>query len=340
MHARARRAARSPPIVEHDAPDLPDPDMVPIFARMAALAPGRPPSHLIGTRAFRERMEADARARAGTAPPMAVVTDVTIPGGVRGTVPARLYRPNVVDGTPRPALAYLHGSGWVGGSLESHDHVARWLASLAGTTVIAIDHVLAPEHPFPAPIEDCAAAIGWLRSDASAALGLDGARLGVVGDSAGGNLALASALALRDAGRPLPRVIASNYGVLTADLDTPSHRAFGDGRFGLSTAAMAWYWAQYAGADPAVRMHPWACPVAADPRGLPPVVLAGAGLDPLRDDSRRCAAAFAAAGHEVDFAEDRGLPHGHLHHAAAVPAARRSLARVARACVARLVDAG
>lgn len=326
--------------MEHDTADRPDPDMVPVFARLAELAATRPPNHRITPAAFRARMEADARVRAGSAPAIEVVTDVTIPGGTLGTVRARLYRPGAADDAPRPALAYLHGSGWIAGSLDSHDHVARWLARLADTTVVAIDHALAPEHPFPVPVADCAAAIGWLRSADSAAIGVDGERLGVIGDSAGGNLAIAAALALRDAGRPLPRVLGTNYAVLDHDLDTGSHRAFGDGRFGLSTTAMAHYWTQYVGPDPQARRHPWASPVGADLRGLPPVVIAGAGLDPLRDDSRRFAAALAAAGRPVSFDEDPGLPHGHLHHAATVPAVRRSLARTARACTARLAEPG
>jgi acetyl esterase len=241
-------------------------------------------------------------------PAVARIAEHRLPGPA-GPLRLRLYDPADVmpDG---PAILYIHGGGWVICSLDTHDGVCRRLANAAGLRVLSLDYRLAPEHPFPAPVEDCVVASLWL-SQHGAELGVDASRLALAGDSAGANLALASCIALRDRGHPLPRAAALIYGVYSADNDTPSHRAFGGGQYILSTPTMRWFWGQYV-ADPYQRNHPLAAPLHADLSGLPPLYVSAAELDPLRDDSDRLAGRLAAAGVDFDYRLWRGVTHACL----------------------------
>ena len=196
---------------------------------------------------------------------------------------------------------------------------SRWSAS---------GYRLAPEHPFPAPLEDCVAAVRWLAAQGRD-WGIDPDRLVIAGDSAGANLSLATLLALRDAGEQPLRGAALVYGVFAPDHDTPSHLAYGgDNRYFLSTAEMEWFWGHYvpAGTD---RRTPLAAPLYADLAGLPPLYLTAAEYDCLRTDSEQLAYRLALAGQPHEFRLWRGMIHACLHMAGNVEAMRAEIDHLA-----------
>lgn len=258
-------------------------------------------------------------------PDVAHVRNLTIPGPA-GPMRLRLYEPAGI-GPTSPGVLYIHGGGWVICSLDTHDGVCRRLANASGLRIASLDYRMAPEHPFPAPLDDCMAAASWLMASGRD-LGIDPERFGLAGDSAGGNLALATLLALRDRGQALPRTAALIYGAFSADLDSPSHRAFGGGEYVLSTPTMHWFWDHYV-PNPEQREEPLVSPLKADLRGLPPLYLSAAELDPLRDDSERMAARLALAGVDFDYRLWRGVCHACIMMSRMLPAADLQIGQVA-----------
>ena len=234
-----------------------------------------------------------------------------------GTIGLRIYRP--AGPGPFPAHLYLHGGGWVFCSPDTHDNVCRRLARAGRFVVASVDYGLAPERPFPHGLDDCAAALAWLRRE-GATLDVDPGRLALAGDSAGANLALALCLRLRDAGEPLPRAAALVYGAFSDDHESPSHAAFGNGDYLLSTAMMRWFWDLYV-PDRARRRDPLAQPLHADLRGLPPLYVSAAEFDPLRDDSERLARRLVDAGVPFDYRLWRGVTHACFNMQRLLPAA-------------------
>jgi acetyl esterase len=233
------------------------------------------------------------------APSVKHIFDRTIPGPL-GPIPIRVYDP----GTPpdAPGIVFIHGGGWVVGNLESHDGVCRRLANHSGLRLVSIDYRLAPENKFPRPLEDCVAAVDWLAAHGGE-LGIDGRRLTLAGDSAGGNLSLASAMVLRDRDGPRLKGVALIYGAFGLDLDTPSYRAYGStDYYFLSHQEMDWFWNHYL-RDAADRRDPLAVPLDGRLDGLPPLLVIGAEFDPLLDDSRLLVERLKALGapHEWMF---------------------------------------
>jgi acetyl esterase len=223
-----------------------------------------------------------------------------------GRTRVRMYDPGIA--APAPTVVLLHGGGWVMGSLDTYDGFARQIAHRSGMRCLSVEYALAPEHPFPAPLDDCVAAVRWALSEGSV-LGIDATRVAVIGDSAGGNLALAVCLALRDAGTLPLRGAALVYGAYSLDLDTPSQRAFGSGAYFLGTADTQRYWNDYL-PDAAARQNPLGVPMLADLARLPPLYVAACEFDPLLDDSERLAARAKAAGVEVEYRVWNGMVHG------------------------------
>ncbi len=249
--------------------------------------------------------------------------------GPVGPLRLRLYRPPGANGDPLPVLLYFHGGGFAVNSVDTHDRLLRLLAVRSGAAVVAVAYGKAPEHRFPHQHDEALAALRWVARQ-GADHGLDGDRIAVGGDSAGANLALAAALAARAPGEPRVRFGLLFYGMFAHDFHTPSHRRFGDGRYGLTTARMRWYWEQYLGHAEPTR-DPRAAPLLADLAGLPPLLLLAAGLDCLRDDSLRLADRLAAADVPFSLTVYEFLPHSFAVMTRLVAAADAAVTRAALA---------
>jgi acetyl esterase len=243
----------------------------------------------------------------------------------RGPIKVRVYRPGTE--ASRPAVVFFHGGGWVVGDLESHDRMCRSLANSTGAVFVSVGYSRAPEHPYPAAIEDCYAATCWVVAHADE-LEVDSARIAVMGDSAGGNLAAAVALMARDRSVPRLALQVLLYPVVSDDFDTPSYRSYGGGDFYLTRAAMEWYWDQYV---PAGRRHEsYATPIrCAELAGLPPAVVLLGECDPLHDEGLTYARRLADSGVPVEVIDFAGGFHGFLSMAPVLDVARRGLAEVA-----------
>jgi acetyl esterase len=240
-------------------------------------------------------------------------------------VRVRVYRP--ASDRPLPGLVWLHGGGWVVGSLDSHDAVCRALAARTPSVVVAADYRLAPEHPFPAGLEDAWTATEWTAREAEP-LGVDPARLAVGGDSSGGNLAAVVALRARDRGLPLALQVLV-YPVTDYDLDRDSYREHGVG-LNLSKAKMDWYWGLYMnGGDP---LHAEASPIrAAHLAGVAPAVMVTASHDILRSECDAYAERLREAGVPVELHHYDGMIHGFLRMPALVDEASRAVDEIAAA---------
>jgi acetyl esterase len=241
------------------------------------------------------------------AEPVAEVRDETI-GGPGGDLPVRIYRPDsAVESLP--ILVYAHGGGFVFCDLDSHDELCRNIANRIPAVVVSVAYRLAPEHRWPAAADDFYTATRWVADNASR-LGADPGRIVAGGDSAGGNLAAVTALMARDQRGPALAAQFLLYPVLAADFDTESYRLFGRGYYNPKPAVQ-WYWDQYVPSVPD-RAHPYAAPLNADLRGLPPAVVVIAGHDPLRDEALAYASALQAAGVSVGCAQFDGAIHGFM----------------------------
>ncbi|MGY6500476.1 MAG: alpha/beta hydrolase [Acidimicrobiales bacterium] len=258
--------------------------------------------------------------RADAVEDVARIEDVEIPGPA-GAIPARAYVPDS-DGTP-PVVVYYHGGGWVLGGLDSHDGTCRALANASGAVVVSIDYRLAPEHPFPAAVDDAWAALEWVAANA-AELGAEPARLAVAGDSAGGNLAAVVALQARDAGSPPLRGQLLVYPATDATMSHASIEENAAGYF-LTKADMEWFYRHYAPERPDDwRLSPLAAP---DPARVAPALVFTAEFDPLRDEGEAYARRLADVGVPVDLVRKDGLIHGFFGMVADVDQARDAMVR-------------
>ena len=273
-----------------------------------------------------EMQVADARAMYRMMQPAAdtpvVNVETTAIDGPGGEIPLRVYTPSEGD-TPPPIAMMFHGGGWVIGDLETADGQSRELCAGAGCIVVSVDYRLAPEHRFPAAVEDCFAATRWA-SENAAALGGDPACLAVVGDSAGGNLAAVVALLARDAGGPDIAAQVLVYPVTDGvRFETASYRDCAEG-YMLTAEAMHWFWDKYA--DPRERSDFRASPALADDlSGLPPALVMTAEYDPLRDEGEAFAKALEAAGNTVECVRFDGFLHGFFAHGRTIPATRTAM---------------
>jgi acetyl esterase len=218
------------------------------------------------------------------------VRDASIHGPA-GDIAVRIYRPVSMPG-PVPTVVYAHGGGFVFCDLDSHDGLCRSFTNLIPAVVVSVAYRLAPEDRWPAAAEDVFAVTQWAARNADA-LGGDASRIVVGGDSAGGNLAAVTALVARDRGAPALAAQLLVYPMITPNFETGSYREFGSG-FYNPQPALQWYWDQYV-PSAADREHPYASPLNADLRGLPPAVIVIAGHDPLRDEGTAFGDALEAA---------------------------------------------
>lgn len=293
---------------------------------------GGPPAHRVPVAELRAGHERETVELSGPGPEVAEVRELEV-SGPGGPVPVRLYRP--VDGSLHPPalVVYAHGGGWVVGSLDSIDPVCRALAVASGALVASVGYRLAPEHPFPAGLEDVVAVIRGL-TERAGELGADPTRVAVAGDSAGANLVTVAARRLRDAGDPPPRFQALVYPVCDRDLTTVSYTEKAEG-FGLTADAMRRYWDLYlAGGD---GRRPDASPLLApDLSGLPPAFVLTVDDDVLRDEGEAYARALEAAGVPVTLRRYDGAAHGFLRWMARSELSRRAVAEVGAALRAGL----
>ncbi|WP_372518253.1 alpha/beta hydrolase [Polyangium jinanense] len=260
---------------------------------------GLPPAHTLSPadarRAYRER-------RGFTQPDPPAVAEVRDlhADAPHGRIPLRLYRPaGTTTGTGLPVLVYYHGGGWTIGDLDTHDTLCRSLANGAGCAVVSVDYRLGPEHRFPAAVDDSLAATYWVQRNAEA-LGIDGTRIAVGGDSAGGNLAAVVALAARDAGDLGITFQLLIYPATDMRRIAPSHTTNGQGYL-LTRDSITYYHDHYIG-DP-VHDLDWRASPLLHPshENLPPALVLTAGYDPLRDEGREYAERLTAAGSKASY---------------------------------------
>ena len=285
----------------------------------------RPPLHRQSVAQARAFHIQDAPALDGPPVAVAAVADQVIPGP-GGKLPVRVYTPE--GSPPFPIVVFFHGGGWVVGTLDTYDPLCRDLAAATPAVVVSVDYRLAPEHRWPAAVEDAYAATLWASANA-AALGGAQHRLAVAGDSAGGNLAAVVALGARDRGGPPIAFQLLVYPVLDAAADTASWREYADG-FYLTADGMRWYWDQYLGG--AEGSAPDASPArAAFLGGLPPALVVGASHDILRDEGEAYAARLREAGVAASASRVPGMVHGFLRWRAVTGAADAALQEAAAA---------
>ena len=304
-------------------------DMQPLL-RLASLARDESASAYgkLSPQQARARIRAGAAAAAGRKRSLPVVSDLAIPGPA-GEIPARLYEPPGPGIENRPLVVYFHGGGWTIGDLDTCDSVCRFLATNVPAAVLSIDYRLAPEHPFPAAVEDAFAAYRWAAVDNSR-LGIDPDRIAVAGDSAGGNLAAATSLLARDEDGPSPTMQALIYPVTDTVGGQRSRDEFAKG-FLLAKADMDWFERHYLPpgvdhADPRVSVLR-----ATDLSGLPPAYVTTAGFDPLRDEGEAYAERMRDAGVEVTLRRHPGLVHGFANLTAVSHTARAAMLELADA---------
>lgn len=255
--------------------------------------------------------------------PLARIENLQVPGA-DGERSARLYSPSFER---LPVLLYLHGGGFTIGSLETHDSLCRQLALRSGAAVLSLDYRLAPEHRFPAAVDDCWAVMRWLFSAADA-LGLDATRIAVGGDSAGGTLAAVCALHARDLGLSLALQLLITPGT-TAHADTASHRQFATGHL-LDAASIAWFFNHYI--DVSQRSDWRFAPLnAEDHSGVAPACLVLAECDPLVDEGLAYADRLRAAGGQIELELFRGVTHDFIKMGRSIPEALTAMDACARA---------
>jgi acetyl esterase len=288
---------------------------------------GRPPYHQLSPKDARQMFRDTRPASTPPPPEIGEVRDLKSDTPV-GPIPLRLYRPQGVPRTTAlPVLVYFHGGGWVIGDLDTHDVLCRQVTAGAGISVIAVDYRLAPEHRFPAAIDDAWAATRWVAAHAGE-LGVDAGRLAVGGDSAGGNLAAVVAILARDHGGPSIALQVLNYPVTDLAAESQSYVDFADG-FMLTRDSMRWFAGHYLARK--TDAEDWrASPLRARSlAGVAPALVVTAGFDPLRDEGDAYARKLRDAGVRVDSICYGGMVHGFLPMGRLIESGNRGVAHIA-----------
>ncbi|MCP4539143.1 MAG: alpha/beta hydrolase [Chloroflexi bacterium] len=298
-----------------------------------AKAIGKPPTHTLTPTQARAEMRTTAAMLAGEPVSVATVENLQIPGPA-GEIPVRTYTPEG-DG-PFPVLVFFHGGGWVQGDLDTHDGICRFLADGASCVVVSVDYRLAPEHKYPAAVEDAYAATRWVAENAERLQG-DATRIAVGGDSSGGNLAAVVSRMARDRGE-----LALVYQLLIypvtniSTLDTGSYRDYGD-RYTLLKDTMAWFRDHYL-ADEKDGQNPSVSPLLAqDLSSLPPAMVVTAEFDVLRDEAYAYAQRLKQAEIPATYICYGGMVHGFLSAVAIFDRAREAATEMSAALRAAFV---
>jgi acetyl esterase len=304
-----------------------DPQARAVLDQMAET--GAPPINKLSVNEARQASEALA-AMQGLPEPVGSIENRTLLGP-GGDIPVRIYVP--FGKGPFPVLIYFHGGGWVIGDIESSDGLCRILTNAAECIVVSVDYRLAPEHPFPAAVDDAYHATLWAATNGSS-FGGDSSRIAVCGDSAGGNLAAVVAQIARDRGNPAICFQLLIYPATDAACDTPSYSENAEGYF-LTKDTMQWFWNHYV-RNEADRNHPCASPLrASNLAGLPAALVITAEFDPLRDEGERYAERMSAAGTPVQLTRYDGMIHGFFSMSAIIDQGRTAI----RQSVAALLTA-
>jgi acetyl esterase len=299
-----------------------DPQVLQLRARRAAAQV--PPLYTLSLEQARAEDLKAIQEAAADPEPVAGVVDRDIPGP-GGDLRIRIYRP-AGDG-PLPALVYFFGGGWTLGTIDTSDGICRSLTNAAGCATVSVGYRLAPEHKFPAAVEDCHAALRWVAGNA-ADLGLRADRLAVGGDSAGGNLAAAVTLLARERGGPALVHQLLVYPNTDYASDTPSLHENTDPLL-FNRTSVDWYWGHYLAA-PEDGAHPLASPLRAPSlAGLPPATVLTAEYDPLRDQAEQYAERLRQAGVPVELTRYPGMVHGFFAMSGVLDAAGRAIAHAA-----------
>ena len=302
-----------------------DPQMQAVLESLADFnAP--PPNTLPAKEARKGPTPADAvkkllteRGQDTTPKPVGRVTEITIPTSA-GDLQARTYAPSG-DG-PFPVIVYFHGGGWVIADLDVYDSSPRALCNAAKAMVVSVHYRQAPEDPYPAAHDDALAAYEWVTAHA-ADLGGDPDRVAIVGESAGGNLAISTSLRVRDSGGTLPVHQVLAYPISGASFDTPSYVEHANAK-PLSRDMMIWFWDNYA-PDPESRLDPYLTPVNADLAGMPPTTIILAEIDPLRSEGEVLAERLKRAGVQTTVKTFMGVTHEFFGTGAAVAKAKEAV---------------
>jgi acetyl esterase len=291
------------------------------------ISSGRPAYHQLSPKDARQLFRETRPASTPTPPQIGMVRDLTADGPL-GPIPLRVYRPaGVPASTPLAVLVFFHGGGWVIGDLETHDVLCRQLTAGSGVSVVSVDYRLAPEHKFPAAVDDAWAATRWVVAHAGE-LAVDASRVAVGGDSAGGNLAAVVTLLARDKGAPAIAVQVLIYPVTDLVGETQSYRDFAEGYL-LTREGMRWFIAHYLTAEAeAADWH--ASPIRAQSlAGLPPALIVTAGFDPLRDEGEAYAERLRDADVRVDAVCYGGMIHGFVPMGRLLDTAGRAISLIA-----------
>ncbi|MGE5409268.1 MAG: alpha/beta hydrolase [Syntrophothermus sp.] len=301
-----------------------------VLIKIAKAAGNRSYTNGLPPREARELTRLGAAAARSPRPvPMARIEALEIPTSA-GPLRGRHYVPRGIPGGTRPPLlVYYHGGGWVIGDLDTHDSTCRFLAAAAGIAVLSVDYRLAPEHPFPAAIEDAWSAFAWATENA-AALGADPARVAVGGDSAGGNMAAVVSRRARDQGGPIPAMQLLIYPVADSAEDPRSRLLFAHG-FMLTKADMDHFERYYIGPGTDLDDPDISILKAPDLSGLAPAYVATAGFDPLRDEGEAYAIRMQEAGVRVALRRYPGLIHGFANQTDVSRSSRAAMFEIAGA---------
>lgn len=315
---RSLARSRSAPIEGHRLDEF--------LAAMLGLDDASRDSQIVGLppdEARRKTARSVATVEGLLAPPEVAVSSRALPGGLL----ARVYAPAGLEAAA-PGLVFFHGGGFVTCDLDTHDGLCRRLAALGRLRLVSVAYRLAPEHRFPAAVDDAVGAFRAVAADA-ASFGIDPARLGVGGDSAGGNLAAVVSLTLRHEARK-PSLAVLLYPAVDARCTAKSHATMGE-RYFLTRSMVEWYYRQYLGDDPARREHPDVSPLRADDvRGHAPSLVYTAHFDPLRDEGVAYAARLREAGVAARHRSFDTMLHGFLLMGGVSPAALEATELVAR----------
>lgn len=289
----------------------------------------RAPSASVSVEKFRAYLDAPLKVLVGD--PVGDVSDFSI-GLTGGSVPVRIYRPTGV-GSPAPVILFIHGGGFAIGSLDTHDALCRALCRESGVSVLSVEYRLAPEHPYPAAVDDCVAVLDWIAAH-GVGRGIDPRRVSICGDSAGGYLAIrAGQAAFETASRARPVHIGLLYPVVDPDCDTPSMHALAEGHL-LTRGAMQWFWQAFAGSsDP---RSAGLSLLKRDLSALPPVSIMTAEFDPLRDEGALLAQRLIGAGVKVSYRCYEGMIHGFASLPHVTPVATAAIQHLSREINARL----